>query len=308
MRLLVTGATGLLGSDLCRTLQDQYKLVGWARRIPPAQAGKNRSYLFESMDIIDRTAVEKGIRAQRPDLVIHTVAMSDVDACETDPEEALKVNASGVENVARACASIGATLMAISTDYVFDGSANRPYQEEDRPNPINAYGRSKLEGEKRALGFSEKCLVVRVSGLFGAARTNFISSAAHRLRAGETVSVVADQLYSPSYTADLAFGIQQLIRQWESDPEGASPGGRLHGIFHLSNQGGGSRMEVALLIAKQLGASESLIQQTSWKGLKRLAQRPVNSRLECRRFTQLCGSPLRPWGEAVQAFLDLEVS
>lgn len=288
MRLVITGATGLLGSELCRSLQGRYSVIAWARRAP---------------DITQLETVETTLKSLQPDLVIHTAAMTDVDACEGDPEGAMRVNALGAENVAKACASAGAALMAISTDYVFDGCLGRPYREGDPTNPVNAYGRSKLEGERRAFKFSPKCMVVRVSGLFGAGRANFVTSAAERFKAGEPVSVVTDQAYSPSYTVDLAAGIGQLIRKWEADPREALAGGECHGVFHLANDGAGSRLEVALRIARFLGVSEPVIRQTTWKGLNRPAQRPVNSRLECGRFARLCGAPLRPWDQALEAFL-----
>ena len=306
MRILITGATGLLGTDLCRTLARCHEVIGWARRWRPVPVPEGMEVQGEPVDVARSDVVDQGIRRLKPDLVIHSAAMSDVDACERDPDLAWAVNAQAVGIVARACASVGAFLIAVSTDYVFGGSARRPYREEDAPSPVNLYGRVKWEGEQLALKECERCLVVRVSGLFGSARPNFALSTAKRFREGQKVPVVTDQVNSPSFTKDLAEAVAELIDRFEQEPTCAESGGRLHGILHLANSGGASRLEVAQRLAALLRTPTSLIEQTTWAQLSRPARRPTNSRLDCSRLARLMGKGLRMWDEALEAFLHLE--
>ena len=277
-------------------------MVGWARRI------SDKSFLpipLEPVNLTDSQLVEQGIRRVKPDLVIHSAAMSDVDACEQNPSAAFEVNAGAVEKIAKACASVGAILIAISTDYVFDGRSPLPYREEDPTHPLSVYARSKLEGEEAALRNVPRCLVLRVSGLFGSGRPNFVSSAMENFHKGRPVKVVTDQRNSPSYTLDLAEAIRRLVDRLSKNPEEASPEGCLHGVFHLSNAGGATRLEVAEAIAAALRAPTSLIEKRTWAALNRPAERPANSRLDCTRLARLTGIALRPWEQALSAFIDL---
>ena len=304
MLVLITGSTGLLGTELCRRLGTRHSLVGWARRTPAAPGQKGSGVLMESVDVTDRQVVLEGISRHRPEVVIHSAAMSDVDACELDPSAAMRFNAEAVESVARACASVGSLLITVSTDYVFDGESTGAYREESPPNPISVYGRSKLEGELRALKTAPRCIVLRVSGLYGPARPNFVTGAVERFRAGRPVKVVTDQIYSPSYAVDLAEGLEKLLQKLEQDPKSGKTGGQMLGILHCANSGGSSRLEVAKGIARHLGAPESLIDRTTWSALSRPALRPANSQLDCTRFSELIGGPLRDWKAALQAFLE----
>ncbi|MBI3333836.1 MAG: dTDP-4-dehydrorhamnose reductase [Candidatus Omnitrophica bacterium] len=309
MRILVTGATGLLGQELCRLLSSRADLVGWARRIP-SQRGP---VPLDSVDITDSAAVSSRIKKFRPEWVIHTAALTDVDASERDPSLAMEINGGGARNVARACAEAGAFLIAVSTDYVFDGASPRPYTEEDPTGPVNAYGRSKLEGEQAVLrcagGFGwrrphhrplagGRSLVIRVSGLFGSGRPNFVTGVVENLRAERPVKAVATQVNSPSYVVDVSQGIGRLI---ELNPPA--------GILHLANEGAASRFQVAQAVADLLGMdrSKSLIQAASWADFDRAAPRPPHSALDCGRFARLTGAPLRPWRAALQAFLQTQV-
>lgn len=299
MRILVTGATGLLGTELCRALSSAHELTGWARRLPGSAAARR----LESVDLTDAPAVERGLERVRPDLVIHAAAMTNVDACERDPAAAHRMNAEATGILAAACSAAGAALLAVSTDYVFDGETERPYRETDTPRPVSAYGASKLEGERLALERASRVMVLRVSGLFGPARQNFVRATADRFRAGETVPAVTDQFISPSYTVDLAEGIARLIAPLERSPEAAEEGGPLHGIFHLANRGCASRLRVVEEIARIVGKPASLIRKTSWAKLKPAARRPARSCLDSGRFSEKTGEDLRAWEEAVRTFL-----
>lgn len=299
-RILITGATGLLGSDLCRLLGQGNDLIGWARRPKRDLALQGRGIL-ESVDITDPEAVTEGIERLRPQIVVHSAAMADVDACEVDPAVAHRVNVDGMENVARACAQVDAILVAISTDYVFDGQLDRPYREEDPAHPLSVYAKSKWEGEKVALQAAPRSCVVRVSGLFGSGRANFVTGAVEAFRQGKPVRVVTDQVNSPSYTLDLAGGFKRLIDFLEN-------GDFSDRILHLANGGGATRMEVARVIAETLEAPDSLIERTIWAAMNRPARRPPNSRLDCSRFIRIAGQPLRSWEDALRDFLKREVS
>lgn len=306
MKVLITGAGGLLGSDLVRRLCSRYEVIGWARK-PPAGSSEGAIPL-DRVDLTDPATVRESIERRRPEAVLHSAAMTDVDASERNPALAMRVNRDGTEAVASACARAGAFLLAVSTDYVFDGRLNRPYREEDRPHPISHYGRSKRAGEEAALSICPKTLVVRVSGLFGPSRENFVRMAAARLKAGQAVSAVTDQVYSPSYTADLAEGFGRILSEYWKDPSGAEPGGRLHGILHLSNSGGASRQEVAEWVAQCVGAPASLIRRCTWAQLHRPAARPAQTAFDCGRYARIGGRPLRSWKESVRAFLETERS
>ena len=302
MRILVAGGTGLLGTDLCRRLSGVHSLLAWARK-PPVGKGLSVACQFESLDVTDAEAVREGIGRFRPDLILHCAGMTDVDACEREPAEALRLNAEASGILAAASAEAGSAFLYVSTDYVFDGESPSPYRETDPVRPVSVYGRSKLEGERLALARAPRAIVVRVSGLFGAARQNFVGMAAQRLRAGEPVSAVTDQVNSPSYTADLADGIARLIGLLETQPLAAMAAGPLHGVFHLANRGGASRLQVAQEVAGILGKPVSLIRPTRWADLGRPARRPPQSRLDCSRFSERVGQ-LRPWQEAIRAFLN----
>jgi len=295
VRIVVTGATGMLGSDLCALLAKQASLLGWARRIDDKAI-----FPMEPVDITKRESVVSSIQRFKPHWMIHCAALSDVDVCEREPLAAMEINATGTENVAKACRDAGASLISISTDYVFDGKLSRPYREEDLPHPVNVYGRSKLLAEEASLSFPPRSAVVRVSGLFGIARDNFVSSVKRAFLSGSKAMAVG-HTYSPSYTKDIAQGIWSLLQKLPSG---------FRGTFHLSNAGGGSRVDVALAIGEilEFPNAESLLAVTTWAALGKPAPRPANSQLECRRFTEMLGTPLRPWKEALRAFLREEGS
>ncbi|MCM8811676.1 MAG: dTDP-4-dehydrorhamnose reductase [Candidatus Omnitrophica bacterium] len=296
MKILVIGSTGLLGTDLCRVLSRNHELIGWARK--PASSPRNlpERLLFETVDITDRERVADGIRRHRPAVTILTAAMSDVDACEKEPSLAMKINAHAVQHVAEGCAAAGSLLVAISTDYVFDGLAGRAYKESDSPHPINQYGLSKLEGEKMVLSAGARSVVIRVSGLFGNGRLNFVSSAAEAFLNNRPVRVVTDQINSPSSTADLALALEAFVSQIAEDPA-------LPTVLHLANTGAASRLDVAEEIASVLKKPASLIEKTTWPQLNRPAKRPTYTELDSRLFTRLTGFAMKPWRQALREYL-----
>lgn len=234
----------------------------------------------------------------RPNAVIHTQALSDVDRCEQEPEEAERQNTRTTEFLCRALEGSSAWLVGVSTDYVFDGAKGRPYDERDVPAPLSVYGRSKLAAEQVILRYA-RGIVVRVSTLFGPDRTNFCNTLVERLRRWETVQAFTDQTTSPTYTDDVADGMAQLIERLMEEPAASA----LPRLYHLTNQGGCRRIEFATAVATMIGAETSLIQGLEMRAQHRPAPRPAYSALTSCHLEHVIGRTLRPWHDALRAYL-----
>ena len=259
MRLLVTGAGGQLGHDLVRV----------AAAAGDDVVGADHA----TLDVTDRDAVLGAITTWRPDAVVHGAAWTAVDACEDDPERAFATNAVAVRWVAEGCHRVGAHLVHVSTDYVFDGTLDRPYHEWDRPNPRSVYGASKLAGEGEALALGPDAAVVRTSWLCGAAGSNVVEKvlgAAGRLERPDRLAFVDDQRGCPTFTADLA----PVLRRLAVD--------RRSGMLHVTNQGVVSWYEFAREILAAAGHDPDLVRPISTAELDppRPAPRPANSALD----------------------------
>jgi dTDP-4-dehydrorhamnose reductase len=247
-------------------------------------------------DLTDADQTRAAIASVRPEVVLHAQALSDVDRCEREPEAARRQNVTTTQHLVQALAASGALLVAVSTDYVFDGAKGAPYHEMDPPRPLSVYGRSKLEGEQAALTHP-RALVVRTGTLFGPGRRNFCDDTVERLRAGEPVEAFSDQVTSPSFTADVAEGIAAL-----SVAVRAAAGDRL-GVYHVVNAGAVSRVAFAERIAQWLGCPTALIHRVVMAEQRRPARRPACSALATERFTRMTSTTLRPWDEALRAYL-----
>ena len=252
-------------------------------------------------DLLNARGAREVLQRVSPDVLIHTQALSDVDRCEREPETAWAQNVTAVERLVQSLGELKATrptlLVALSTDYVFDGRKGAPYAEGDPTNPINVYGRSKLAAEQAARAWP-RAVIVRPSTLFGSGRTNFCDHIAMRLRAAEPVEAFGDQVTSPTYVEDLAEAIGQLSwRLWRSwDAHGPR-------VFHLVNAGGCSRAAFALRIADLLRAPRGLIRVIPMAAQQRPAPRPAYSALTSVHSTTSIGRILRPWDEALHAYL-----
>lgn len=275
MRILVTGAEGILGRAIREWLMARHTLYLWGR---------------DEADVRDPAGVSEAARGIEFDAVVHAAAMTDVDRCESEFEEALAVNRDGTRNVARLAGGRGAAFVYVSTDYVFDGSKPGPYVEEDPPAPINAYGRSKLAGEEAARGEAGRCLVVRTSWLYGPGGRNFVDTIADRLSRGVIPEVVTDQRGSPTYVRDLARGIERLLCV------------KATGIVHVTNRGETTWHGFATAIARHVG-SPVAIRTTTSDRFPRPARRPANSVLSGERFRSLTGHELPTWDEALRDYL-----
>jgi dTDP-4-dehydrorhamnose reductase len=280
MRILITGANGMLGRALAAKLGSGHSLFLWGR---------------EEADVTDERAVHEAARGIEFDAVVHAAAYTDVDGCEREEEAALRVNRDGVRHVAALARERGARFVTVSTDYVFDGTKTSPYEETDPPSPINAYGRTKLAGEEAALASGAPALVVRTSWLFGPGGKNFVDTIAGQLERGEALQVVDDQRGAPTYTRDLAYGIARLL------------GGDATGIVHVTNRGETTWYDLAVAIARYRGGPASITPIPSSR-TPRPARRPAYSVLSGAHYEALAGSPLHGWEEALHHYLATRTS
>ncbi len=287
MRILITGSNGMLGSDLVKVLSP-YEVSGLGR-------GPSRhdqiSYL--ETDITNRSAVLKAVSSLKPAIVIHAAADTDVDGCEQNPRQAFSVNVEGTKHVAEAADSCGAVLIFISSDYVFDGTKTEPYEEDDHPNPISVYGRSKYEAEEFLKAHSRSVWVIRSSWLFGANGRNFFRSIMEKASKEKELCVVNNQKGAPTYTKDLARGIKMLIER----------ANRIQGfrIYHLANGGQTTWFEATQKVLEKM-RSQVLVHAVSLGSLNRPAKRPLNSVLNSTRIKNELGIELRRWDEAFHEF------
>ena len=275
-RILVTGAAGMLGSDL-----------------GPALAAAGHEVLARpksDLDVADEKAVAIAVRELGPDILVNCAAFTKVDDCETDPR-ALEINAKAVGNLADACGHVGAQLVQISTDFVFDGAKGAPYVEDDPVHPLSEYGRTKRLGEEAALHLPGS-LVVRASWLFGRCGWNFVEAILKQVEAGKPrLSVVADQVGRPTATTDLSEAIVALL------DTGAS------GIFHFANRGDVSWNEFAREILWAAGRGDVPVDAITSASIARPAQRPPYSVLDTGKYERLTGRPIRSFREPLAEYL-----
>jgi dTDP-4-dehydrorhamnose reductase len=248
----------------------------------------------EALDISDAAAVASYFERERPEAVINCAAWTDVDGCELDPERARAANAVGPENLATNSRSVGAVLVTVSTDYVFDGAKEGFYTQRDDPNPQSVYGAVKLEGERRAAAANARTIIVRSGWIFGEGGRNFLSTVVNRAERGERLKLIGDAWGTPTYSVDLAARLRELaIRD-------------LPGVFHVVNGGAGTSFEgFALEALKNVPHDPAQLESVSMSSLQRPAPRPVNSRLSCLLSEAIGLRPLPHWQEALKNFVAL---
>jgi dTDP-4-dehydrorhamnose reductase len=244
-------------------------------------------------DVTDLEVLGPQVAAFRPDWVAHLAAYTKVDDCESHPEDAFRVNELGARNAAVAAAAAGAAVLAISSDYVFDGAGTRPYLEDDQAAPRSVYGESKWAGEQAVRTSQPRHAIVRTSWLYGHGGPNFVDTVLRKGRAGEPLRVVDDQRGSPTWTRDLAEGLARLMEA------GA------FGTFHCTNSGDATWYDLAALVLERAGLRTSL-ERTNTASFPRPARRPAYSVLDNRRFERVTGSSLPPWQDAVARYLESE--
>jgi dTDP-4-dehydrorhamnose reductase len=279
LRIGILGANGQLGSDLVKALAG-HDLLALTR---------NR------FDVTDHQAAHEAIIQARPEVLINTTAYHRVDDCESQPETAYAVNVLAVLNLIRAANEIGATLVHFSTDYVFDGASSIPYTETSPPMPLSVYGNSKLAGEYLVRTMTKRYLLIRTCGLYGAAGSrgkggNFVETMLSKARAGEKIRVVADQVLTPTYTADLAGQLRVMLEAEQI------------GLFHCTSEGMCSWFEFAQSVF-ELAKLKADLSPTTSDLYKTPAIRPKFSVLENARLKTLQMNRMRHWRDALAAYL-----
>lgn len=285
-RVLVIGASGMLGQDVCTRFAPHFEVVTASRR-----AGDIL------LDITDGEATRRALHSVAPEVVVLCAAYTDVDGCERHPEEAYRVNAFGTVNVASACAEVGARLLYISTDYVFDGQKDGGYTEWDIPHPLNVYGASKLVGEQWIREVCPAHWIVRTAWLYGLGGRCFPRAVVTAAREGKPLRVVHDQKGSPTFTWDLAGALLEMVQREVA-----------HGTYHVVNEGAATWYEVACE-AVQIAAERGWlpkgfpvtpIRSNEWPSPTR---RPAYSVLKMEKWRWAGLAPLRYWREALRDFM-----
>jgi len=280
MKILITGSTGMLGSECKNILGEEHEVV---------TPGKNE------MDIISWDGVIDNLQDVSPDVVLNCAAFTDVDACEKETFKVRKINVEGPRNLAQCCARFECKLIHISSDYVFDGHkmAPQPYFEDDTPTPLSAYGISKMESETAVRENSPNYIIIRSSWLYGVNGKNFVKSVLNQAvkKKSEVLKVVNDQFVSPTWTYRLALQIRELL---------SSDG---IGTYHATAEGHCSPFEYAEYILEKLGIKAS-IEPCSLKDLDYPARRPANCLLENRLLKKQGVNVMVDWKEDLDTFLD----
>lgn len=275
LKIAVTGANGQLGKEFVEWQADGFDIRGYGR---------------DSLDITDLSQCKACFEEFRPDVVVHCAAYTAVDQAESEPDEAFRVNAAGTRNVAVAARAAGAKLVYISTDYVFDGTGIKPYNEYDRTNPQSVYGKSKLAGEQLVQTLHDRYFIVRTSWVYGRYGNNFVKTMLKLGKERNHLRVVADQVGSPTYTADLAAFVLELA------------GSEAYGIYHASNSGTCSWYEFAKAIFEESGMSVA-VEPCTTEEFPRPAPRPRYSVMDHCGIRVNGFEDLRGWREALREFL-----
>ena len=299
MRVFVTGVGGQLGHDIMNELHKRgYEGVG--SDLAPVYSGiadgsAVTSMPYVSLDITNKTAVANAILEMRPDAVIHCAAWTAVDAAEDEDKQALvrKINVDGTKFIADACKMLGCKMLYLSTDYVFDGKGETPWQPDcTEYDPVNVYGQSKLDGELAVRNTLEKYFIVRIAWVFGLNGKNFVKTMLALSEKYDTLRVVCDQVGTPTYTTDVS---RLLVDMVETEK---------YGCYHATNEGGYiSWYEFACEIFRQAGKSTKVIPVTTAEyGLSKAA-RPFNSRLDKSKLVENGFVPLPTWKDALSRYL-----
>lgn len=299
MKIMVTGVAGQLGHDVVNELASRgHEAVGTDLAAAYAGVADGSAVTrapYVSLDITDREATLRAVREARPDAVIHCAAWTAVDAAEDEDKRArvFAVNADGTRHIAEACAQNGCKCLYISTDYVFDGAGEEPWQPDCRDfGPKSVYGASKLAGERAVEELVPRRFIVRIAWAFGLNGQNFIKTMLRLGATHEQVRVVCDQIGTPTYTLDLARLLADMI---ESER---------YGVYHATNEGGFiSWAEFAQAIFEEAGLPTRVVPVTTAEyGLSK-AERPFNSRLDKRKLAQNGFAPLPDWRDALRRYL-----
>lgn len=273
-RIAILGGRGMLGSDLVKTCQQQ---------------GLNPVvYDLPEFDITGEDQVRQAVAGA--DMVVNCAAYTNVDGAESQPDLAYRVNAEAVGQLGAVARQAGKWVLHISTDFVFDGSGERPYVEADLPNPINTYGKTKLAGEQLLSGSGCEYCIVRVEWTYGSAGNNFVTKIIQRAKSQQTLKVVDDQTGSPTSAIEAAKAICKLLARKPA------------GIYHFASSGFVTRYGVAQFILDRLSMDVELL-PCKTSDFPSPATRPLNSRFDCSKITRLLDEPIRSWQDPLELFL-----
>ena len=278
MKVLVTGVKGQLGYDVANELEKRgHEAVGTD---------------VEEMDITDAAKVREILTEENPDAVIHCAAYTAVDAAEENVELCRRINAEGTENIARVCSELNCKLLYVSTDYVFNGEGERPWEPDDEREPLNVYGQTKCEGELAGEKYVEKFFIVRIAWVFGVNGKNFIKTMLRLGKDHDELTVVADQIGSPTYTFDLS---RLLVDMIESDK---------YGRYHATNEGLCSWYEFAVEIFRQ-AVMDVHVRPVTSEEYPAKAKRPHNSKMDKRKLEENGFERLPEWKDALSRYLNV---
>ncbi len=278
MKVLVTGVKGQLGYDVVRELEKRnMEAVGVD---------------IDEMDITDKESVDKVITEACPDAVIHCAAYTAVDAAEDNAEVCRRVNVEGPLNIARTCKKLDIKMIQISTDYVFNGQGERPFEPDDPTDPVSVYGLTKRDGENAVINTLDKYFIVRIAWVFGVNGKNFVKTMLNLSKTHDTLTVVNDQFGSPTYTYDLA---RLLVDMVQTDK---------YGIYHATNEGFISWYDFAVQIFKAAGIDTVTVKPvtTAEYGVSK-AVRPLNSRMSKEKLTKAGFERLPKWEDALERYI-----
>jgi dTDP-4-dehydrorhamnose reductase len=289
MKILVTGAAGMLGSALCPTLMQRGHTV-FATDLAPVDEG------IECLDVRSYKQIEEIVGKVKPDMVMHLAAETDVDKCELEPDHAFLTNTIGTQNVALVCQKESIVMVYISTIGVFYGDKPEPYTEFDNPNPINVYGRSKLEGEKIVQSLLERYYMVRAGWMIGGGPKRdkkFVGKIIKRMNETTVLKVVNDKIGSPTYTVDFSRCLADLIETG------------YYGLYHCTNKGYGSRFDVAKKIVDFLGRSDVTVEPVGSAYFPLPAARARSEMSRNYKLELLGKDTMRNWEDALKEYIDL---
>ncbi len=273
MRVLITGAKGQLGKDLIKAFSAEEIIA----------------HDVDTLDITDFEAVQNEFLKQKPDVVINSAAFTNVDGCESNPEGAYAVNAVGTANLAMATNAVDGSMLCVSTDYVFDGSATKPYLEWDPANPASVYGASKRAGEEALMSLTNKFYIARTAWLYGHGGNNFVKTIQKVAKEKGELKVVDDQRGSPTFTWDLARKIYEIVKSNQ------------YGIYHVTNSGDTTWYEFTKEILR-LSNIEAKVDPCATDEFPRPAKRPAYSVMENFNLKLRGFKPMRPWQEALKDY------
>ena len=277
MKILITGSNGMLGQDLIEELADKHTVIAASSRI---------------LDITDEMKVMDYVNSTKPDIIINSAAYTDVDGCETNVEKAYSVNGEGPRNLALACRENDIPLIHVSTDYVFKGNTQTPRLEDDELGPLSVYGKSKLEGEKAIEEILDKYFILRTAWLYGYNGGNFPKTMLQLAKDHDKLTVVYDEVGTPTYTPDLAKAIAELV---DSDK---------YGTYHLTNSDSTSWYDFAKLIF-EIADVDVEVEPVTASEFARAAKRPNYSVLNNEKWKANGFTPLRSYREAIKDYIEL---